>query len=51
MEITWGQAVGFLAFVLVAGSIILACLEEAAVQDKRERERRESEALQRRGKL
>lgn len=51
MEITWGQAVIFLASFLVAGSFILACLEEGAAQDKRERERRESEALQRRGKL
>lgn len=48
MEINWG-IVGFLAFFLVAGSFVMAFLEEAAEQRKRERERREAAALQRKG--
>ena len=48
MEMNWG-IVWFLGFILVAGSFVMACLEEAAAQDKRERERREAAALQRKG--
>jgi hypothetical protein len=48
MEISWGQAVVFLVAFIVLVSFVGATLEEAAAQDKRERERRECQALQRR---
>jgi len=46
MEITW-EVIVVVVLVLVVGSFIVACIEAAGEQRKREREQREREALQR----
>lgn len=48
MEITWVQVVVFFAFFLIFVGVFMACTEEAAAQDQRERDRKFNESLQRR---